>query len=212
MIETPEKIIKELSKEDIRRILPRFKVGEGKNFTCHRLYGGIRNAVMLLKFPKEKYVLTVYKIALDDEERALRNFSIYEFLQTSSIPVPEVIKTQDGALLTKETILGAKRVVTMHRFLGGRKFFPYGKEQISAAASMLAQIHTELENFPERKILRHLEGNKLGGTQTGLHMDFARGNVLFDQEGRKVCAVLDFEEAAWGCPISDIAKSLAIIL
>lgn len=47
-----------------------------------------------------------------------------------------------------------------------------------------------------------------------LHMDFVRGNVLFEGQGEhlKISGILDFEKTAWGPPIFDIARTLAFLL
>jgi Ser/Thr protein kinase RdoA (MazF antagonist) len=50
---------------------------------------------------------------------------------------------------------------------------------------------------------------KLPGQQA-LHLDFVRGNVLFD--GKQVSGVLDFEKAAYGHPVLDVARTLAFLL
>ena len=43
-----------------------------------------------------------------------------------------------------------------------------------------------------------------------LHMDFVRGNILFDQTPR-ITGVLDFEKTALGHPAFDIARTLAFL-
>lgn len=46
-----------------------------------------------------------------------------------------------------------------------------------------------------------------------LHMDFVRSNILFDEhEKAKITGILDFEKAAWGPPIFDIARTLAFLI
>ncbi|HSX30655.1 MAG TPA: phosphotransferase [Candidatus Saccharimonadales bacterium] len=47
--------------------------------------------------------------------------------------------------------------------------------------------------------------------QQALHMDFVRGNILFD-DARHITGILDFEKAAWGNSIFDIARTLAFLL
>ncbi|NTW61984.1 phosphotransferase [Candidatus Saccharibacteria bacterium] len=46
--------------------------------------------------------------------------------------------------------------------------------------------------------------------QQPLHMDFVRGNVLF--ESNEVVGILDFEKTAMGHPVVDIARTLAFLL
>lgn len=47
-----------------------------------------------------------------------------------------------------------------------------------------------------------------------LHMDFVRGNILFDGQGEdlKISGVLDFEKTAWGPVVFDIARTLAFLI
>lgn len=46
--------------------------------------------------------------------------------------------------------------------------------------------------------------------QQALHMDFVRGNILFD--GKKLTGVLDFEKTSHGHPVFDVARTLAFLL
>ena len=47
-----------------------------------------------------------------------------------------------------------------------------------------------------------------------LHMDFVRGNILFDghDTSLKISGVLDFEKTAWGPIVFDIARTLAFLI
>ncbi len=44
-----------------------------------------------------------------------------------------------------------------------------------------------------------------------LHMDFVRGNILFDDRAQ-ITGILDFEKTSWGPIIFDIARTLAFLL
>lgn len=59
------------------------------------------------------------------------------------------------------------------------------------------------------------EARSLPGRQA-LHMDFVRGNVLFDRRPDSgelfISGVLDFEKTAYGSPVLDIARTLAFLL
>lgn len=50
--------------------------------------------------------------------------------------------------------------------------------------------------------------------QQPLHMDFVRGNVLFDTVDDKliISGILDFEKCAYGHPLFDVARTLAFLL
>lgn len=51
-----------------------------------------------------------------------------------------------------------------------------------------------------------------GAPAQALHMDFVRGNVLFQSEPVRLSGILDFEKAAWGPVAFDIARTLAFLL
>lgn len=206
---TPREVAEAVTSDDFQEVLKNYSFVAGEaQISFQRLYGGIRNAVFVVETKGGRYVLTIYKPSLTARDRVERSLLIYRYLKPRGFPVPEVMPTKENRLYLRRKLLGTERFVSCHRFIGGRRFFPYGKGQIVAAARMQAKLHTELADFPEKEILLPL-GEE--GKKTGLHMDFARGNVLFSEGGEDVCAVLDFEEAAWGAPVFDIAKSLAII-
>ena len=48
--------------------------------------------------------------------------------------------------------------------------------------------------------------------QQPIHLDFVRGNILFTPDSNDISGVLDFEKAAYGSPIIDIARTLAFLL
>ncbi len=209
---TPREVAEAITSNDFQQILKEYELpADTDNISYHRLYGGIRNAVFLVKKPCEWYVLTIYKPSPTAQGRVKRNLEIYRYLRSRNFPVPEVVTTCGGDLYLRRELLGVERFVSCHRYLGGRKIFPHGKREISRSATMLAKIHLELAEFPHRKILHSLPVDiGIDAPSTVLHMDFARGNILFTEEG-EISAVLDFEAASWGPPIVDIAKSLAII-
>jgi Ser/Thr protein kinase RdoA (MazF antagonist) len=55
-----------------------------------------------------------------------------------------------------------------------------------------------------------LNACRIKSGQQALHMDFVRGNILF--QGDKISGVLDFEKTALGHPIVDVARTLAFLL
>lgn len=49
--------------------------------------------------------------------------------------------------------------------------------------------------------------------QQALHMDFVRSNILFSGDSElRVAGIIDFEKAAWGHPLFDVARTLAFLL
>lgn len=47
--------------------------------------------------------------------------------------------------------------------------------------------------------------------QQALHLDLVRGNILFSSK-QEISGILDFEKAAWGPPVVDIARTLAFLI
>ena len=209
---TPREVAESITPDVFQKILKEYELpSEADSISYHRLYGGIRNAVFLIKTSEGKYVLTIYKPSPTAKGRVERNLLLYNYLRPKGFFVPEVIRTKKDNLYLRSFILGAERFISCHRYIGGRKIFPYGKPEIALVGKMLAKLHHKLPEFPRTEILRTapLEFS-MGAKKTVLHMDFARGNILFSDDNH-ISAVLDFEGAAWGYPIIDIAKSLAII-
>jgi Ser/Thr protein kinase RdoA (MazF antagonist) len=58
------------------------------------------------------------------------------------------------------------------------------------------------------KICRHLPEQQI------LHLDFVRGNILFEPSanGPRVSGIIDFEKTALGPPVMDIARTLSFLL
>ncbi|MFW6143388.1 MAG: phosphotransferase enzyme family protein [Patescibacteria group bacterium] len=214
--ETPEEVLTALSEEDLRELAFSFSLPESlqqKNPSFYRLYGGMRNAVVLAKFSEqEMFVLTIYKPSPTARQRVRRSLGVSKFLCKKDFLVPCFLETKHNKDFLELELLGVKRYISFHRFRGGRKIFPYGLEQIVPAGKFLSQLHKALREFPSKELLRPFPEEEINGDQefTVLHMDYARGNILFDLDGTEVVGVLDFEEATWGPPVADIGKSLAI--
>lgn len=47
--------------------------------------------------------------------------------------------------------------------------------------------------------------------QQPIHLDYVRGNILFERNSSKITGVLDFEKSAFGNPVFDIARTLAFL-
>ena len=63
---------------------------------------------------------------------------------------------------------------------------------------------------PLERYNRLLEGCRTLPESQQLHMDFVRGNVLFDSA--EITGILDFEKTAVGHPLFDVARTLAFLL
>lgn len=95
-----------------------------------------------------------------------------------------------------------------------KAYFSYGPVQRALADKLLLQIRPEVFDGFEHILTR----SKLLPTKQPLHMDFVRSNILFDDTSADdtlkvtVTGILDFEKAAYGHPLFDVARTLAFLL
>jgi len=78
----------------------------------------------------------------------------------------------------------------------------------SAMKSKLGLSFATDQLSPLQKLLE-VVGNS--SNKQMLHMDFVRGNVLFDDQA-EITGVIDFEKASIGHPVLDVARTLAFLL
>lgn len=72
------------------------------------------------------------------------------------------------------------------------------------------KLKLEIKTKPLDRYLKLLERYKSELGQQVLHMDFVRGNILFDCQ--EISGILDFEKTAVGHTIMDISRTLAFLL
>lgn len=109
--------------------------------------------------------------------------------------------------LLKHTPFTLDNSVTDEYLAIARRMHGYFQE-----AGVQQALHAKLEleaNVPDR-FFALLESCAGLPNQQALHMDFVRGNILFDDRAN-ITGVLDFEKAAWGHPLFDIARTLAFL-
>jgi Ser/Thr protein kinase RdoA (MazF antagonist) len=143
----------------------------------------------------------------------LRYGSLYEYLPGTTIPWE--------AYTMKHLKLLGEAMSNMHALLAGQ-----AQEKlpsvIAESQALLGRMQTYLGQPSVQNALR----TKLGATlrvpafdfsvfeaypQQPLHMDFVRSNILFDNTPA-LTGVIDFEKAAYGPPVFDIARTLAFLL
>lgn len=79
---------------------------------------------------------------------------------------------------------------------------------LGVRAAMRKKLTLELDWEFDRTAARFATLRELSVNQ--LHMDFVRGNVLFN--GTEITGILDFEKTAYGPAVFDIARTLAFLL
>lgn len=147
----------------------------------------------------------------------MRYAALYEYLPGHTIP-------WDNYTMERLKQLGAI-MSTMHQLL---KHAPFTLEnQVVAEYTAITArmqkyfmdngvqqaMHTKLglEARVPQSFFKLLAGSAALPHQQPLHMDFVRGNILFDNAAN-ITGVLDFEKASQGHPLFDIARTTAFLL
>lgn len=158
-----------------------------------------------------------------------RYASLYEYLPGSTIPWEAYTKDHVKALGMALSVVHhesagypagrlskvhGQYAVQLHRMV---EYF--NRQGVQAAMAAKLQLKAPIAECEELMRLMRLCG-KLPGQQA-LHMDFVRGNILFQSSntsgglvvgGVMISGILDFEKAAYGHPLFDIARTLAFLL
>jgi Ser/Thr protein kinase RdoA (MazF antagonist) len=99
-----------------------------------------------------------------------------------------------------------------------RTYFNSAPVQRALAGKLLLRVKPEVFDQFEQILI----GSKLLSGKQPLHMDFVRSNILWEDVppkittkegfGVAISGILDFEKAAYGHPLFDIARTLAFLL
>lgn len=166
------------------------------------------------------------RIAQLKSENLLKYAALYEYLPGHTIPWDGY--TQDHIKLLGKTMSDMHAVLLqlpaddlpsvsdeyldiVHRM---RTYFTNGAVQRAMADKVLLRIVPEI--FDEMEQL--LTGTAILPGKQALHMDFVRSNILFQEAASgdefkvRISGILDFEKAAYGHPLFDIARTLAFLL
>jgi Ser/Thr protein kinase RdoA (MazF antagonist) len=140
--------------------------------------------------------------------------ALYEYLPGQTIP---------WEAYTKEHIKNLGQTMSdMHAALRPlpRRGLPLVTDECQALANRMSRYCTDagVQTALAAKLglrrppfkLNFAPYQKLPGHQA-LHLDFVRGNILFNQNAQ-ITGILDFEKTAWGPPVFDIARTLAFLL
>jgi Ser/Thr protein kinase RdoA (MazF antagonist) len=82
--------------------------------------------------------------------------------------------------------------------------------EIAVQKAISQKLNIEIKVGLLDKYLKLLNKSKTQPGQQVLHMDFVRGNILFDNQ--EISGILDFEKTAVGHTIMDISRTLAFLL
>ena len=157
------------------------------------------------------------------------NTAVYTYLPGETIP-------WEAYTMTHLKLLG-KTMSDMHALLAGMpgNDLPSVYDEYNVIIKRMHQYFMQftVKNAIEQKLRLSVDINRLDAcagifaqcqalpARQALHMDFVRGNILFNAaspsdgrqlDGLAISGILDFEKTAVGSPIVDIARTLAFLL
>lgn len=97
--------------------------------------------------------------------------------------------------------------ISRMQFVEAEYRYPWNLAEIASAARLLGQLHAKLRQiaFEPQAALPVLRDQ-------WLHLDFARGNVLFEKNSSEAKAVIDYETVALGSREQDLGRTASLLL
>ena len=156
-----------------------------------RLFGGHRNRV----FRIDGKVKIVWKDGFKRQKQIREGVLLENF-----VAVHTDIKSRMLVDKSKPVEEENGELVTYFNYAEGEIRYPWNLEEISSAARLLERLHASIDTSTHQRI-NHC-----------LHLDFARGNVLFQSGSFNAIGVIDFETTAKGPVEQELGRSLSFIL
>lgn len=102
------------------------------------------------------------------------------------------------------------KLVTYFHYAAGEIRYPWNLVEIASAAELLAKLHLVMNP----KLSNHISHTpySLLHTPYTLHLDFARGNILFQPETPSAVGVIDFETTALGPVEQELGRTISFLL
>ena len=160
------------------------------------LHGGHRNKV----FRTDGMVKIVWKDGFKRKKQIREGVSLENFVAVHTdiksrmlVDKSKPVEEEDGGL------------VTYFHYAEGEIRYPWNLEEITSAAKLLSRFHQALPKVGPWRTPR-------SDLNRQLHLDFARGNVLFQPGSSDAIGVIDFETTAKGPVEQELGRSLSFIL
>lgn len=156
-----------------------------------------------------------------------RYVSVYHYLTGSTIPWEAYTMNHlkilgwaisDMHYYFSQAPFSLPSVTDEYRQIVSRMYTYFARPPVQVALRQKLGLHlSQVDSFAQ--VLNDCDNQTV---QHALHMDFVRGNVLFQASGNStskytlgrhsLSGLLDFEKAAYGPPVMDIARTLAFLL
>ena len=221
-----------LKRRTLESLIKSYQLGQLSAFSG--VPTGSVNTYYRLEFDKKKFFLKIDEVK--DAEQAQREIELLTFLRTKGVVCPRPIADRNGQLLREyrgkvvsvyAALSGKERAVeqispehlhsvgrtlaTLH--LAGQHYKPSLKNRFSFAR--IRDLYLRMDMPAHLKQIKHTLDDELAHHEEYLeerlpkgiiHGDLFADNLLF--RGRKVSGLLDFEAAAQGKFISDLATAV----
>ena len=175
----------------------RTTVAHGVDWQCYEeLYGGHRNLVVK---ERQGHGLIIYWRTGDMHWDQILRAVLLEDCVARTFGLPGRVLT-DPTQPVEISEQGFYR--TCMQFVEAESRYPWNVEEIASAARLLGHLHA---------ILRQIAFDPQTGDQL-LHLDFARGNVLFEPSAPEAKAVIDYEKVALGSREQDLGRTASYLL
>ena len=156
-----------------------------------RLFGGHRNKVFLT----DGIVKIVWKDGFKRQKQIREGVLLENF-----VAVHTDIKSRMLVDKSKPVEVENGELVTYFNYAQGEIRYPWNLEEIASATKLLGKLHLKINS-------------SLPLTPYSLlHLDFARGNVLFQPGSTNAIGVIDFETTAKGPVEQELGRTLSFIL
>ncbi len=149
-----------------------------------RLFGGHRNLV----YKTNGFVKVVWKDGFK-RKKQIREGVLLENFVAAHTDIRSRLLVDKSKPIQEES----GKLVTYFRYAEGEIRYPWNLAEIASAANLMGKFHGYLK-------------------ATQLHLDFARGNILFRPGTSGAVGVIDFETAATGPVEQELGRTLSFIL
>lgn len=158
-----------------------------------RLQGGHRNDV----FKTNGFVKIIWKDGFSRREQIREGVLLENFVATHTD-----IKARMLVDKSKPTQEENGKLVTYFYYVGGEIRYPWNLDEIASAARLLIRLHSSMNAATRHASLATRQ----------LHLDFARGNVLFQPGSGDAIGVIDFETTGVALVEQELGRTLSFLL
>lgn len=160
------------------------------------LFGGLRKVCFRVKAKQGDLVLAFWPPGSLSRAKIIASLKFEDWVGRKGVlPTRKWVKLGNRGIV-KVKVGGYQFWLGVLTYLPGKPIWTFQPEQIFQIGKALGKFH---------------KGSKGDKGKMLLHLDFGRGNLLFDKK-KKLCGVLDFEEAKWGEVEEDLGCTLSFLV